>query len=316
MQMYRIEAIDRNIAPKRHPSLRSLKSIWNVVAPGVFEELSWIQVDRKYILSFGAHFTHECVLLSLDERISYATAHDTCRYVSYLLDSPVAPNIALKRADYEIELRGIRRLLRLRGEVFSNDVDVQKLLSEQVDMVAVLRGQYMHFLPVPPRNNHRVLAFDLPRDPHLVDALVAYQQGLLSVDPIGEILNFWRVLEATSRTPTRRRALLRNLTSTRLLPVTCSNRYDPKGFKYFNLVAKQKRFIEPYIAQLIQIHGSPENVVDFLYQHRRNPSAHGERNVLRAGSGVSLATLHYDAILVKLLARRSIEQYYHEIGST
>ena len=309
-RMFRVECINTDITPKKYPAMNSHASVWNLVAPGVHESLDWIQIDGKYVVSLGAHFTHQYALLSKTHSISYSTAHEICRYLSFLLDTPVTTNIGLKVRDYKNDLRGLRRILRLRGEYFRDDRDLQRILSEQFALVAESRGQFTHYLPVEPENNGLVLAFDLPTDKHLSDALVAYQQALFSVDPVGEILNFWRVLEATSRSPEERRSLLSALGSTRMLPVQCSKFDLLEGRKFFNLISKQKRFIASYVKQLIARHGSAEKVVDFLYHQRRNPSAHAAENVLRVGSGASLSELHHDAILLKLLARLSIERYY------
>lgn len=117
--MYRVERINKDIAPTRNPAIHSLASLWNLVAPGVREELSWIQVDGKYIVSLGAHFTHQYTLLSKVHPIPYPLAHEICAYLSFLLDTPITPNIGVKAPDYKKDLRGIRRVLRLRGEVFA-----------------------------------------------------------------------------------------------------------------------------------------------------------------------------------------------------
>ncbi len=313
MAMYRTEPIDPAITPKRNPAVDSLASAWNLVT-GIHGELSCIQIDRKYVVSLGAHFLHADVLLSKKYGISFATARRICNYLTYLFDSPVIATLSLKKADCDRELRGLSRVFQNRGEVVCTYQDIQKLLSEQHELVAATRGQFVRYLPVVPKNNGRVLAFDLPADSHLADALLAYQQATFSIDPVGEILNYWRVLEATSRSVPERRALLGALASTRLQPVVCSSDFDLGETKIFNLITRQKRFIASHVKRLVARYGSPTKVIDFLYHHRRNPSAHAEEGALGSDSSAPLRELYYDALLLKLLARLSVERYYSTLS--
>lgn len=309
---YRTEPPNRAIVPTRHPDLKSLVSIWNLVAPGLYEELSFIQIDCKYIVSLGAHFTHANALFSIAHPIGYQLASEICSHLSFMFDTPITTDIGFKKRDRVGDLRALRRILRMQGYRSMSDAEVQQIFTEKHEFMASAGDNYIRVLPFVPSEQKNVLAFDLCLEQHLADAMLAYQQALFSIEPAGQILNYWRVLEATSRSATQRRSLLSDLATAKLQPVKAVNRLNVND-KPINLISRYNRFIAPHIRKLIATHGSPEGVMDFLYHHRRNPSAHGERNVLRVAGTTTLSEIYCDAMLLKLLARLSIQRYFDRV---
>ena len=311
-RMFRTEPIDLGICPRRNPDINGLPSVWSLVAPALYEEKSCIQVDRKYIVSLGAHFTHANALLSKAHRINYFTAVEICNYLSFLFDTAIDVGLSLKDRDAKAAFRGLSRYFRLKGFPVSDVKDVQRLIAEPKALVATCEDDWQRLFPVEPRNNGQVLAFDLPKNPRLKNALVAYREALLSVDPVGHVLNYWRVLEATSNTKAKRTALLHDLFSSRLQGVLCIE-WKREGAQHFNLMARYKRLVRPHYRRLKQLHGTNESIINFFYKSRRNPSAHANTDVLRANATTELRDLYYDALLLKLLARLSVQRFFDSV---
>ena len=308
--MYRTEPINPGICPgRRNPDIDRLPSVWRLVAPGLHEQRSCIQVDRKYVVSVGAHFNRCCALLSEAHKISYLTAVEICNYLSFLFDTPIDVAISLRNVDAGSTFRGLSRYFRLRGFSPSGFKDIQRLIADPKEILASAEDGWQRLFPVDPRDKGRFLGFDLPTNRRLRNALVAYRQALLSVEPVGQILNYWRVLEATAKTPAKRTAILKDLFASRLQGVPCIDWHSHGEIRHFNLVAKYKRAIRPHYRRLQAIHKSDQSIITFLYKQRRCPSAHAARDVLRVDASTEPRDLYYDALLLKLLARLSIQRF-------
>ena len=98
-RMFRTEPIDWEICPRHHPRLAELAGVWGLIAPGLYEEGSCIQVDGRFLVSIGAHFTHDYALLSKGHPISYFTAIEICDCLSFLFDTPIDVGIGLKERE-------------------------------------------------------------------------------------------------------------------------------------------------------------------------------------------------------------------------
>ncbi len=308
--MFHTEPINPSICPKRHPSIRSLPSVWAVVAPALNEEYSCVQIAGKYIFSLGAHFTHNFALLSKAHRIDYLTAVEICNSLSFLFDTPIDVGVSFRVADARRALRGVKSFLKRKGVFVKDQTDLQRSLAERVEWFALTADGFDRLLPIPPTNNGRFLAIDLPKSQSVVNGLVAYRQALLSPDPAGEILNYWRVLEATTTGPAHRTALLDRVFRARLFPVIGRRRYVIGDRREVNLIVRYKSAAKRHVARLRALHGSSAAVVEFLYKHRRCPSAHATRDVLRADAATQLTDLFADALLLKCLARLAIQERY------
>lgn len=308
--MFRTEPIDLSICPKRNPSLSSVASVWSVVAPALSEEGSCVQIDGKYVLSLGAHFTHAFALLSKTHPIDYLTAIEVCNALSFLFDTPIGVGTSFRERDARTHLRGMKQILRLKG-IQENDVPaVQRFLAERVEWLAETADDFQRLLPVAPSNNGKFLAIDLPKNQSITNALVAYRQALLSPDPVGEILNYWRVLEATTSTPNDRTRLLDHVFEARLSAVIVRHRYSLRERKEFNLVSRYKAAAKRHAERLRSSHGTNADVMTFLYKQRRCPAAHARSDVLKPDAVTSLHNLYADALLMKCLARFAIESRY------
>jgi hypothetical protein len=307
-KLYRNEKIDPTICPtKRNIPLESLRTIWNLVWPSMHDERSVIQVSGKYVVSIGAHWDHNQALIAKSETIDYYTALEVCDLLSFVFDSIVALDVALRPTKNRNIANGLKPYFRLFGYTTTDPRELQRLVIEPVGMVGESDGGLLQrILPPLPGSEHLAVGIDLPRTSRLRDAVFAYRQALLAVDPAGAILNYWRVLEATTNSKAQRQALMPRLFPTRLSPVWCVEWV--KGRRpAFDLIPRYKRFLRPHYRRLVARHGSPAEVVDFLYYMRRCPSAHAKTDVLRPGATSPLAELYSDALLMKCLARLAIE---------
>ena len=285
-----------SICPRRNPSIRSLASVWAIVAPALHDELSCVQISGKYIFSLGAHFTHRPVLLSKIHKIDYLTAVEICNALSFLFDTAIDVGMSIKKADARKALSGVGRFLQLRGKHPKGIWDIQRLLSERVEWIAQASDDFQRLLPIDPSSNGRFLAIDLPKSHAVTNALVAYRQALVSIDPAGEILNYWRVLEALVPTKPDRTLLLDRLFRTRMFPVRAYQGSFFGGPNNLNLVARYKRAAKQHFERLRLSHVSTDGVMEFLYKNRRCPSAHASTDVLCANHTTQLADLFGDAL--------------------
>ena len=308
-RMFRTEPIDLRICPTTHPRIRGLPGIWELIAPALYEEGSCIQVDRKYIVSIGAHFTHGYALLSKKYTIGYCTAIEVCNYLSFLFDTAIDVGIGMNEREAKRAFRGLSRYFRLRGVPISDYRDVQHAFSESRGIVASVEDNWLRVFPVSPDDNGRFLAFDLPTDAHLKNALVAYRQALFCVEPVGQILNYWRVVEATTSVA-ERAALFANVFHSRLQGVAARRWIPAERIQFANLVSRYKSFLRMHYTRLLARHGSDEAMAYFFFKHRRNPSAHAKSDVLQIDHGTSIHDLVYDALLLKLVARFAVQRYY------
>ena len=203
--MYWSEPIDLDICPPRQPSIRSLRSAWDLVFPAMRDELSCIQVSGKYIVSLGAHFARQHVLLSKKHPIDYLTAQEVCNLLSFIFDAVVDVGVSLNPSDAKNSFSGLVQYFRMKGitlrdlRALQTHLAMPKAVVEEI----LMNDGYQRLLPREPLNDGKFMACQLPTDLHLRDALLTYRLALLSVDPTGAILNYWRVLEATTKTTPR-----------------------------------------------------------------------------------------------------------------
>lgn len=314
--MYSSELINLDICPKINCQIGDLVSLWNISCPPIYEEKSCIQISNKYIVSIGAHFTHQRALLSKQEKIDYFTATEICNFLSFLFDTIVSLDFAFKSEDTENIFIDLSEYFQVIGHEYiggSISMPIERHLSSANDYIADLNDGYMRYLPIVPEQG-KFLSCDLPTDERLVNALFTYRQALLSVEPSGAILNYWRVLESVANTKQKRLKLLENLFCTPMQPVIAFQTGNPTENEEFDLVLKYKNYIKIHYSELLNEYMSNKEIMNFLYKLRRCPSAHAEKNILKIDNKTQLSSLYKDALLLKLLARLAIQKLYSQIS--
>lgn len=316
--MYALQTINLDICPKSNCQIEDLVSLWNLLCPALYEERSCIQISNKYIVSIGAHFTHERALLSKTEKIDYFIATEICNLLSFLFDTIVSVDFAFKSKDTENTFNDLSEYFQITGHGnLDSYMPIERHLSSANDNISELNDGYLRYLPIIPEKN-KFLSCDLPTNSKLIDALFTYRQALLCVEPSGAILNYWRVLEAVTniKQAIKRQnfalfTLLDELFCTEIQPVIAFSNFTTER-QEFDLVLKYKNYIKSHYHELLKKHGSSQGVINFLYRFRRCPSAHAEGNILKVDNNTQLAFLYKDALLLKLLARLAIQKFYSE----
>lgn len=293
-----------------------VKTAWSVVMPQLYDSKECVQFGCEYILSLGAHDTHENLLLSASHVASIPDIRQIENLISYLFDAPCLltfPNRQRSAAAYYKGLASFFRFLgyRTHPQIYS----VEGRLAEIWETIdgAVSDG-YMRLLP---RRTSRdpqetCWACERPSDDSLNRALAVYRQALVSPEPQGMILNYWRSLEAIT-TKSQRYEIAENLATYRLKPVRAFDPHTSTRPKPFNLVSRYRRHVLRYFSALAATHGTPIDVMDHLYKNRRNPAAHAEESILDIDGAVTLVSLYEDALLLKCISRCAIEQHWRTL---
>lgn len=313
--MYALQTIDLDICPKRNCQIEDLVSLWNLSCPALYEEKSCIQISNKYIVSIGAHFTHERALLSKKEKIDYSTAIEVCNLLSFLFDTVVSVDFAFNSEDTKNTFNALSEYFQVIGyDNLDSYMPIERHISSANDSISSINDGYLRYLPIVPEKN-KFLSCDLPTDRKLIDALFTYRQALLCVEPSGAILNYWRVLEAVAgikqAIKQQEFTLFDELFSTQLQPVIAFETATTEQ-QEFDLILRYKNYIKNHYYELLKEHGSNKEVINFLYKFRRCPSAHAETNILKIDHDIQLSSLYKDTMLLKLLARLAIQKYYSE----
>jgi hypothetical protein len=297
----------------QHPE--DVRDAWGIVMPNMPDDGDCLQIDRKYVLSLGAHFTHTSVVLSAKYEVGYIEAIQIANLMSYLFDTLcdlTFPNDEKKSRKYR---SGIKSYLRMLG--FATDSKYytsEHRIAEIYETISTHIGDsYTRVLPFDLYGDiSRCCSCDLPRNSRLQRAFAVYRQALLSVEPQGKILNYWRVLEAVTDLGARYQ-LISKFLEDRLCPVKCFPVDHHPGLKPFNLIQRYKRAVKQYFKKLVKTHGSPKKVLDHLYKRRRNPCAHAHSDILEVTHDVSLVSLYRDALLLKYLSRCAIERFWKSL---
>lgn len=318
--MYSSEPMNSDICPKRDCQIGDLVSLWNLSFPTIYEEKSCIQISNKYIVSIGAHFTHQKALLSKQEKIDYFTATEICNLLSFLFDTVISLDFAFKSEDTNNIFAEMSEYFQVIGHEHigsSSFMSIERHLSSANDHITDLNDGYMRYLPIVPEQG-KFLSCDLPTDKRLINALFTYRQALLSVEPSGAILNYWRVLESVGdikqiiKLKKEEITLLDELFCTQMQPVIAFSVGSFIENEEFDLVLKYKNYIKIHYSELLEKHKSNKELIMFLYGSRRCPSAHADTNILKIDDKTQLSSLYKDALLLKLLARLAIQKFYSQ----
>jgi hypothetical protein len=276
-----------------------------------------MQINKKYIFSIGAHAMHHNLLLSAQYTIDYLTILEIENLISYLFDTPCYIGFPNKIRDRKKYIKGIKSYLTLMGYNINEEIySIDHYLSEKIETTNIGADDYLRVLPYKSFSNNGDIFCSSCEDPNnkkLKMAFSAYRQALLSVEPGGMILNYWRVLEAVTKI-NERYQLMEEIKQIELQVVKCFQPFKESGTKAtLNLMSKYKNFVLNYVKRLLKSHQSHKNIIDYLYRKRRNPSAHANDDILEITHDISLTSLYQDTLLIKYLARCAIEKYWKKI---
>jgi hypothetical protein len=285
--------------------------------PQLYDAIECVQIGSEYVLSLGAHATHENLLLSASHTASVQDIRQIENLISYVFDAPCLLTFPNSRSSASAYYKGLKTFFdfvghRTHPEVYS----VEDHLAEIWETVGnVVSDGYMRLLPRETIRNPQQMCWtcDRPSDGAINRALAVYRQALISPEPQGMILNYWRTLEAVT-TQAQRYAITRNLATHRLKPVRAFAPYAPGArSKPFNLMTKYRRHVLRYFSALVTTQGTPTNVIDHLYKNRRNPSAHADHSILDIAGNVTLLSLYEDALLLKFMCRCAVENHWKKL---
>jgi hypothetical protein len=265
------------------------------------------------VLSLGAHDTHANLLLSASHTGSVQDIRQVENLISYVFDIPCLltfPNSSRFASTY---YKGLKQFFAFVGHRTHPQVySVEHRLAEIWETVGnVASDGYMRLLPRKVIRDPRKMCWtcEWPSDCRFNRAIAVYRQALLSPEPQGMILNYWRALEAVS-TRQQRYTIAQDLDTYRLKAVSAVDPLAPGAHsEAFNLMSKYRRHVRSYLRSLVSAHGSANDVVDHLYTNRRNPSAHADRSILDVSGNVTLRSLYEDALLLKYMCRCAIESH-------
>ena len=299
-------------------SPKNLKDAWYVVMPQLFDAIDCVQIGSEYVLSIGAHDTHTNLLLSVSHRATVQDIRQIENIISYIFDAPCLLTFPKNKRSALAYYRGLKKYFDLIGHrSFSNFNTVENHLAEIWETVGTLVSDgYLRVLPRERIRNPdaRCWTCDRPHDLRLNRAIAVYRQALISPEPQGMILNYWRTLEAVT-TKAQRYSIAQSLKTHRLKAVRVFDPYNTSRARdtAFNLMAKYRRHVLIYFRRLVSTHGSPSNVIDHLYMNRRNPSAHAEHSILDLSGNITLLSLYEDALLLKYICRCAVESYWRTL---
>lgn len=296
---------------------KDVKSAWAVIMPQMYDVIDCLQIGKKYVLSIGAHDTHQILLLSVEYKASYLEVVEIANLLSYLFDTVCHIGYPDRKSETKTYLKGLRPYFKLVGCPTSRKFyTIEDRIAEIFELANEIAGDgYLRILPYNSYADRRsrCCSCDLPSDKKLKRALVVYRQALLSIEPQGMILNYWRVLEATT-TKSERYQLIRTFLQDRVKPIKCFHPMESdEKHRYFNIIPRHRKAVRRYFEKLLKAHKTPDNILDHLYKNRRCPSAHAQTNILEVTKDVSLVSLYSDALLLKYLSRCAIERLWSRL---
>ena len=307
-----------SLVPEIFPRNSSdLSDVWNVVTTQLNDEIECVQIGSSYVLSLGAHDTHTNLLLSASHKGSIQDIRQVENLISYVFDIPCLlafPSSSWLTSTY---YKGLKQFFAFVGHRTHPQVyTVGQRLAEIWETVGNIASDgYIRLLPKRVIRNPQKKCWtcEWPSDSRFNRATAVYRQALISPEPHGMILNYWRALEAVS-TQAQRYAIARDLGTYRLKAVRSVDPLTPDACsKAFNLMSKYRRHVLRYLGGLVSAHGSVEDVVDHLHKNRRNPSAHADHSILDISGNVTLRSLYEDALLLKYISRCAIESHWYKL---
>jgi len=294
--------------------ISKVTNAWDVVMPNMHDEAKVIQINNKYILRIGMQVTQGIILLSANYKLNYLKAIEISNAISYVFDTVCHVGFPYSKGESKAYLAGMKQYYKLMGKLHIRTIgDIEREHLDKYDILnSMLGDEYMRILPFSLQRGKNY-SMDIPDNKKLLNAFFVYKQALLSTEPQGRILNYWRALEAVT-TKSKRYNLIERFREHRLKPVKCFHATIPRhSDAEFNLIIRYRSSVDRYFNKLLYIYGNSKNVLDHYYKNRRCPSAHANSSVLYADNQTTLVSLYRDALFLKYLARCAIEMYWKNI---
>lgn len=294
-----------------------LKDAWSVVSTQLSDEIDYVQIGSRYVLSLGAHDTHANLLLSATHAGSIQEIRQVENLISYVFDIPCLLTFPSNCRVASKYYKGLNDFFAFVGHRTHRQVySVEHRLAEIWETVGnVVSDGYIRLLPQRVIRKPQKMCWTCgwPSDSSFNRAITVYRQALISPEPHSMILNYWRALEAVS-TKNERYTIARDLGAYRIKAVRAIDPMTPGArSEAFNLMTKYRRHVRNYLRSLVSSHGSTEAVMDHLYKNRRNPQAHADHSILDVSGDVTLRSLYEDALLLKYMCRCAIETHWKKL---
>jgi hypothetical protein len=296
--------------------LRDWRTCIPISAAQLYESREIISLGDKYFLSVGAHVKNQVFLLGRDPTapLTIEKGLAASALLAFAIDGPVVPDYTVEKTKYApSDLSKFERELTRTG-IRSRDYFTAVMnVAEIVDTLTEIGNtDFAKERQILSRRAGRYPYLSWPTSSRTWRALTAYWSAILSVTIPGRILNFWRAIEAVT-TKTERYAILETLKHSRIKAVwTRSLLIRPLGVPDYRRVrnssALLKRRALSRRRELIGLHGSATNALDWLFWERRGKAAHADKSSLDFEGLSSFSDQIRDAILIQYMARVAIEQ--------
>lgn len=307
---------------REHPELLGdrpsrWRSFIELHAPILEDTGDVLSLGDEYFLSLGAHATHG--LLLMDRRAStpltVEVAFRLAALISFAFDAPCTP---------VYEVGAPARMRPVASGTFSSAFHrrsshslgrylegLKSLADECTELFTAGAGPRRRIVAVIPEAAGKWPYIELPRKQETWRALSAYWSGLLALSIPGRILNFWRAVEASTRTRSEREMLFSRALARRVRAVPYRvGKFSSSGHRdtMIDAVGLLRATALRRRDELVAVHGQPVAALDDLYWMRRGKAAHADQNALEYDQLGSLPEQIGDSQLLRYLARIAIER--------
>lgn len=315
---YLEEFEEKIFLPPRPKVKPRFKSSWILDAPKLQDLGEVIQIDKKYLVSIGVHAIHTPIILSRKEPVGWYLATQICNHLSFLLDTPVQAIFPNDKSITKLFFKDIHHSLIAKGIRFPLE-ESREMIQEHMKSIAevvssgIMGDEFSRLLPIENYPIGKSIGLQLIVDKNLERALHAYSEALISPTITGQILNFWRAIEAAEPNIKIQKDKFCDFKSYSFLPVYGIETFPRRGKRDWvarrrvNIIQKFKKVALRRWNNLLKTSIEPKELAEFLFKKRRHPSAHADNNILRAGHEVSFAELIEETLLLRVVARMFIE---------
>lgn len=306
--------------PKKTPRF---KTSWLVKSAKMEDVLDIVQIDDEFILSIGVHTWHTPLLLSKRKSLEWQEASQMADVLSFIFDTPINLLYPKEKSELKRYFNGLPTVLRSKGNRFPSAETLDRF-QEHLERVAevtsegILGDEFTRVLPIESPGDGFVAALQTPKDSKTLKAVAAYKEALISPTVSGQIVNFWRAIEAIEKDHGKQQAAFEALEKYRFMPVFGTEHFPIRGerrdlrMRKVKISARFQKLAVKHYKDLLSSHGSVKKIAQFLYAERRNPSAHGKEDLLQASLSVTLKSLLLDSHLLRMFARLLIEKSWED----
>lgn len=309
-----------------------------VSAAQLFESRQIISLGDKYYFSVGAHYSHQCFLLSRNrqEPLTVEKSLAASSLLTFAINSPVVPDFTHytrgKNGYYVDQAGSVKKSKRTKTShqaptnfrKFDRELSRTGLKSYDYFFALMVIAETLDVLTdigkpgfgserkIPSGRMGTDPLISWPSSDRTWRALTAYWSGILSLAIPGRILNFWRAVEAVTNKNERYR-IFANLEDCQIKPVwTRSLIIQPPGSTDYWRTTNDSRVLKRRALrrrkELINLSGSTDRALDWLYMESRGKAAHADRSSLDFDGLSSFSDQVRDAILFQFMARVAIER--------